>query len=51
MGEKRKRPAKRNDVVVENGCVQCPECGRWQADMGHGVCCEECKHGPMPTAE
>lgn len=29
--------------------VICPECGNEQADMGHGVSCEECGYGPMPT--
>ncbi len=30
--------------------VECPECGAEQADMGHGVECEECGYGPMPVA-
>ncbi len=28
--------------------VTCPECGHEQPDFGSGVCCEECKAGPMP---
>jgi ribosomal protein S27E len=31
--------------------VECPECGNTQPDMGHGVTCEQCGYGPMPTAD
>ncbi len=42
----------------EDGLIECPECGSWQADMGHGVSCEAesewsedepCGYAPMPT--
>lgn len=31
--------------------VECPVCGEQQADMGRGVRCESCGHGPMPVSE
>lgn len=29
--------------------VRCSECGHEQTDMGRGVQCESCGHGPMPS--
>ncbi len=37
--------------VADEPLVECEECGHEQADMGHGVQCEQCECGPMPVLE
>jgi len=41
---------KGGEVEMAPVFVTCPECGHEQSDMGHGVECDNCGYGPMPTA-
>lgn len=53
----RKLPTKEGEVaenIYFDGVsffVTCSECMHEQGDMGHGVQCEVCGWGPLPTAE